>query len=218
MVPVVSWFVLRGKCRSCGAKISLQYPLVEGTAGAAFALIGGAALPPFLFPFGAQVWACAIIALLIMIAAYDIRHTIIPDVWVWPFVGLAFLWMFFMTTLLPSSMPLWPLIVSGPISALPLFALWAASRGAWMGFGDVNLALGIGWLLAFPFGLAAIFLAFVLGALVSVPLLVWGKSLSGGGAGFTMKSEVPFGPFLIASTFIVWFALMYNFPMPISFV
>jgi len=115
-------------------------------------------------------------------------------------------------------------LLSGPIVATPLFALWFFSRGTWMGFGDVKLALGIGWLLGVLYGITAIFFAFVVGAVCSLPLLL----LSSGfwarfraritptatspkvPAGFTMQSEIPFGPFLVASTLFVWILVIYS--------
>jgi len=74
MVPVLSWVFLGGKCRTCRAPISIQYPIVEALTGILFALIGGSALV-----FGARVLGCASAALLLAIAVYDLRHTIIPD-------------------------------------------------------------------------------------------------------------------------------------------
>lgn len=223
MVPVFSWLVLRDRCRYCRASISIQYPLVEATTGILFAIAAypGSSGVSDVYPgYIGNLWnftvlmipVLVIISLLVAIAAYDIRHTIIPDPWVYTFAALTFLWAFIAR---PSES--WAMLVfAGPVAALPLFALWAISKGRWMGFGDVKLALGIGWLLGFPYGLVAVFFAFILGAAVSVPILLWGKLRSGSGAGLTMKSEVPFGPFLIASTLMVWFAAVYNIPPPFS--
>ena len=121
-----------------------------------------------------------------------------------------------MASLGPPDAPLWPLLLAGPLAALPLFSLWAVSRGAWMGFGDVKLALGMGWLLGPWSGLFAVFFAFVIGSVVLVPLMLIERrvthtvSYGEQPAGLTMKSEVPFGPFLVISTFIVWFSLLYG--------
>ena len=216
MVPVLSWIVLRGKCRTCKARISIQYPLVEAITGIVFALIGSASLPVstlYLLLF------CLIAAVLIAVAVYDLYHTIIPDIWVYLFAVLAFISQALLT---PGGGFGVLLFLAGPIAALPLFLLWAVSRGAWMGFGDVKLALGIGWLLGPFYGIAAIFFGFVIGAVVSVgvllPLPHIAKALSRIGitvlaprpGGFTMKSEIPFGPFLVASTFIIWLLLIHN--------
>ena len=89
-----------------------------------------------------------------------------------------------------------------------------------MGFGDVKLAIGIGFLLGPLAGLVAVMLAFMIGGVVSAPLLFLSSAIgrrvvhyvSSHRARFayTMKSEVPFGPFLVISTFIVWFSLLYG--------
>jgi hypothetical protein len=125
-------------------------------------------------------------------------------------------------------------LLSGPLAALPILVLWALSwpfagfPGAWMGFGDVKVALGIGWLLplptalSIPLGLIAIFLAFILGALISVCVLLplpyiaaaCGIRPKGEHEGYTMKSEVPFGPFLIGSCVLVWFSVLYHVAIP----
>ena len=87
-----------------------------------------------------------------------------------------------------------------------------------MGFGDAKLALGIGWLLGIEYSWAAILLAFVLGAVVSVAILLPVKylpklgitSLEGIVGRFTMKSEVAFGPFLVCGSLIIWLLLLYG--------
>ena len=211
MVPVFSWLALGGKCRACRAHISPQYPLVEAVTAILFALIGATSL--LLLQ---KILGCVILALLVAITVYDIRHTVIPDAWAYTFAALAFLSSLF--TLTPSLVN----ILAGPIAAAPLFALWLFSRGRWMGLGDAKLALGIGWLLGPALGLFAIFSAFVIGALISVCVLLplphilralytlgitSSDMLSGG---FTMKSEIPFGPFLIFSCIIIWFASLYG--------
>ena len=220
LIPVFSWLHLRGRCRACGSRISIQYPIVEFCVGILFALVGGAALVPL-----AKIIGLLISAVLVAIAVYDFRHTIIPDAWVWSFNALAFLSIFLFPpySILHTTYS----IFAGPAVALPLFALWLVSKGRWMGLGDPKLALGIGWLLGPVYGIASLFLAFILGAAIGlllvffssacweatarqfIPLTFWRK----GGNGITMKSEVPFGPFLVASCLLVLFALMYQIPL-----
>jgi leader peptidase (prepilin peptidase)/N-methyltransferase len=229
MVPVASWLALRGRCRACGSRISIQYPLVEAATALLFAIIGIAALSIPL-----KLAALAIAALLVLIAAYDIRHTIIPDAWVYSFALLAFVVSspFALSTAGESGATgILLLLLAGPVCALPLFALWAVSRGRWMGFGDVKLALGIGWLLGLPSGLSAIFLAFVIGAVISLGMLLVQHlrvrvsrrartpgRITGLGSethGLTMKSEVPFGPFLIAACLLLWLLMMFSISVPL---
>ncbi len=228
MVPVLSWLSLRGTCRYCKAAVSPQYPLVEAMTALLFALIGGA---PFPLELIYRALFCGIAALLIAIFVYDLYHTIIPDPWVYTFNALAFFTMGPLYLTLGPDTPLMYFVLAGPIAALPLFFLWLVSKGEWMGFGDVKLALGIGWLLGPTLGIFSVFFSFVIGALFFLPFLFLssrvGRSLAtrfiphrvwhSAGAGLTMRSEVPFGPFLILSCLLVWFALLYNVPVPVFF-
>src|SRR3989344_1185007 len=95
MVPVFSWLALRGRGRTCGGCVSVQYPLVEAATGVSFAVVGywvsTASFLPSLAGGILVVLYLGILALLICIAAYDFLHTIIPDEWVWSFNALALL-------------------------------------------------------------------------------------------------------------------------------
>jgi len=219
LVPVLSWLVLRGRCRTCHARISLQYPAVELLMGGLFVAIGLAPVSSVV-----RIVGCAIAILLVAIAVYDLRHTIMPDSWVYGFAGLSLFGSTFAIALegeaSVSSVSL--LLVAGPLTAFPLWFLWRISGGRWMGFGDVKFALGMGWLLGAWQGFVALTLAFVIGAIVGVgvllPLPYFFQALRSIGItgfhattrGFTMKSEVPFGPFLIFSTCIVWISLLHG--------
>ena len=208
----------------CRAPISIQYPLVEGATALLFIAVGGLAFAPISIGWLVIFDFLVIISILVAIFVYDLYHTIIPDPWVYAFIALAFL----SQLLVPHPAPFsWTLFLfSGPIAAVPLFSLWFLSRGAAMGFGDVKLSVGIGYLLGALAGIIAIFLAFVIGALVSVAILLplphlvrAGKklgitSLSEKSERFTMRSEIPFGPFLIVSIFIIWFSMLYGIELP----
>ena len=76
-------------------------------------------------------------------------------------------------------------------------AIYLISKGKWMGFGDVKLAFLMGLFLGFPKILVALFLAFFIGAIIGIGLILAKKK--------TLKSEVPFGPFLVAGTFLALF-------------
>lgn len=204
LIPVVSFLVQRGRCRSCGSKISAQYLLVELATGLVFLLVAyrlwdfNAALvsaSPYLFLQG--VFLIMIFSLLIAIGAYDLRHMIIPNQFVYPFIVLSFFYSAISYKLLATS-TLYPDILSG-LAAFGFFAgLWFVSKGRWMGFGDAKLALGIGFLLGPLLTPLAIVLAFWLGVLISVPIVL----KQGGG----LKTQVPFGPFLVLATVMSWYA------------
>lgn len=227
LIPVFSWLALRGKCASCRMPISIQYPAVELAAGLSFLVLGLAPLP-----FLAKLIACAIVILLIAIFVYDLYHMLMPDRWVWSFDALALvssLYLLYPYAPAGEWLPYAWLLAAGPLVALPLFLMWYVSHGAWMGFGDVKFALGIGWLLGAGYGYLALMYSFVIGAIVGVAILIplthivkmlaslGITRLGAGGAGFTMKSEVPFGPFLIIGTVIVWLALIYSYAPILGF-
>ncbi len=199
LIPILSFVIQKGRCRECSSKISWQYPLVELSTAILFTLAFYNLLGVQL---GKQLLAFyfLIISLLVVITVYDIRHKIIPDGIVYLFALLSLLGIFlFPYNLAPSPYAL----ISGPILFLPFFLLWFFSKGTLMGLGDGKLVLGIGWLLGLSRGLTAIILAFWIGAAVSVIIL--GIQKFRNRSGLTMKSEIPFGPFLILGTLIVLF-------------
>src|SRR3989344_9671241 len=113
LVPIFSWILLRGRCRDCRNPISLQYPLLEAGTGLVFTLI---ALAPI--PLLSKVLALPIAALLLAIAVYDFRTTIIPDTWVF-LCGAASL-LSAVLGAMSSSLPIFSAVLGGPIAAAPL--------------------------------------------------------------------------------------------------
>ncbi len=218
LVPVLSWLVLKSRCRHCKGSISIQYPLVEVLLALGFLIVGLAPVPLIIRLIG-----CGLALLMLAIAVYDLRYMLIPDQWVWSFNALAFILIFALP--LPATSYVLHAILAGPLVALPLFAMWYFSRGTWMGFGDVKFALGMGWLLGVMGGYFALMLSFILGAVISllilIPLPHYLRALNTlgitrlgeAGTTFTMKSEVPFGPFLILGTWIVWISSLYGFDL-----
>lgn len=205
LVPIVSWIYLRGRCRACGSAISIQYPLVEFVTAVLFGVVGGMALPLIH-----SIIVCGIVATLVAIAVYDIRHTILPDTWVFSFFVLACIFSFLLGKEIE-----W--IISGICaSTLPLFALWFFSDGKAMGLGDVKLVTGFGTLLGPLFGIFTVGFAFVLGSMFFIPVLAVShmRRSSSSATRVTMRSEVPFGPFLIISFFIVWISAQYGISIP----
>lgn len=210
LVPLVSFLLQRGRCRNCRTRLSWQYPLVEFTTGVLFALAAyrtGIDLLALSFvPAIAFLIDAAIFATLVVICVYDIRHKIIPDPFVALFIGLGLVkslaFHFFPTffALQPYSpdYAVWVDLAAGIMLALPFAALWLFSRGRMMGLGDAKLMLGIGVFLGMGYGLSAVVLSFWLGALPSIVLLCLP------GKRFTMKSELPFGPFLVLGTLLAY--------------
>jgi leader peptidase (prepilin peptidase) / N-methyltransferase len=199
-IPLLSYIFLRGCCKGCGRKISLQYPLVELLTGVQFVWIyfllrGNLAffsrfegfysfLSLFLY-FG--IGAC-----LLAIFVADIKYFIIPDSAIFLAVILSFfkLWADYRYT----GMIDFSTLPSAVLTALFFLFLVLATKGRGMGVGDIKLGFLMGLLLGFPEILAALFTAFLTGALVGVILILTGKK--------GLKSKIAFGPFLILGTVI----------------
>lgn len=221
LVPVLSFCFLRGKCAGCKSRISWQYPLVEIATGLIF--VGIAYLNFFptenlgLFSVAPAVLHTIIWSLLIVITVYDIRHKIIPDGLAFMFAAFAFM----ATVLVGLHTDTWSLLVDHSLAALAFFSffggLWWVSGGRWLGFGDAKLVVGVGLLLGLARGITALTLAFWIGAAVSIVLLgfqmlyqQYRKVVQVGGLrttspALTMKSEIPFAPFIILGTLIAFF-------------
>ncbi len=195
LIPLLSYAMLRGKCRYCGTKISIQYPLVE-LAGALLSLgvfsVEGATLH-FLVAFA--FWM-----LVLFIVVYDIRHTVIPTQCS-ILLGITSI----LYICVSGHLSLYALL-AGPILAAPLLLISLLSRGTWMGWGDGWFELSFGWLLGLLPGCTALMLSIWSGAAAGIALVLYsqapGKKTK---EGFTMKSELPFAPFLALGAAAVYF-------------
>ena len=197
LIPVFSFLALRGKCRTCKTAISFQYALVELVTAITFVIAYIQILIPGAFSTGAfveYIFAIIVSALLIVIFVYDLRHQIIPDVIVFPFILLAIVSVVWKGFTIPGFL-ISTTLFQGVFVALPFFLLWYFSKGRFMGFGDVKLALGIGWLLGLDGGYGAVLLSFWVGGIVGLFLLALSRR-------YNMKSQIPFAPFLIVGVFI----------------
>jgi len=176
-VPVISWLVLRGRCRSCGVAISPRYPLVELATGLAFAAV--VVIAGFDIDL---VWQLPLVAALLAAAAIDLEHRIIPNKIVAPLVVWGALTAFVLRL---DELP--ELAIAGG-GAFLFLLLTALINPAGMGMGDVKLAGAMGLYLGASM-VPAMFVAFFSGSLVGIGIIA-----VKGGAG--RKTGVPFGPFL----------------------
>lgn len=196
-IPVLSWLLLRGRCRQCSAPIAVRYPLVEAGTAAAFAgatlAVGvGWALPAYLY----------LTAVGVALALIDLDVHRLPDPLVlpsYPVLGGLLL----LASANPGGVPDWGALGRSALGGVILLAVYflmlvAYPRG--MGFGDVKLAgvlgMALGWL---GWGTLVVggFGAFLLGGLFSIGLLVTRRA--------TRSTGVPFGPWMIAGAAVgVW--------------
>ncbi len=197
LVPIFSFLFLGGKCSVCKSKISWQYPLVELLTGLVFVT-----LYTSLQPFSLATYCLLLIVfcIYIVILIYDFRHKIIPDPLV--FTAIAVSLVYHLLFIVHFSLVDW---LAGPALFAVFACIWLLSRGRAMGFGDAKLALSIGLLLGMAGGLSAVVLAFWIGSVVALALLAIQKSqvaLFKGRKRLTMKSEIPFAPFLVLGAWL----------------
>ncbi|KPJ73630.1 hypothetical protein AMJ48_00120 [Parcubacteria bacterium DG_74_1] len=205
LIPLLSFFILRGKCRYCQKSISFQYPLVEMATGLLFLLIFNFFIPldmklsnGTIFNFLDLIYYWIISCFLIIIFVYDLKHYIIPDKVVSPAIVITFLYNIFYSLFVVHNSKFLIQFLFSAFGAAAFFLLFILiSRGAWMGGGDVKLVFLMGLVLGWPNIFVALFLTFLIGAIIGVDLILLGKK--------TLKSEIPLGPFLVFGTFIALF-------------
>ncbi len=202
-IPLLSFFLLKGKCRQCKKKISFREPLIELIAGVIFVLLGyfayncsGILLSPicywqqtvghiFVPLFG--ILSLLFLAVLII----DLEHMIIPD----ELVSASF-FLLFISAFVANSEQIYIRLFVGFAAATFLLFINLLTKGKGMGLGDVKLAIPAGFLLGI-YAPIWFFLAFLLGAFVGVILIAFKKAEFG--------KKIPFGPFLILSLFLCLF-------------
>lgn len=194
LLPIFSFLFLMGRCRHCGSRISSQYLLVELAATALGAGVYLLHPEPFAFALWFVIWM-----VLLFIVVYDIRHTIIPP------VASILLALLALCVVMYEGGDVWRLAAGAGLAA-PLFFLSLVSRGTWMGWGDSGLQFSIGVLLGWSAGLTALLLAFWIGAASGIALMLFqsrGWRLSK--TRLTIKSEIPFAPFLVLGAAVCHF-------------
>lgn len=182
--------------------------MVEFATAVVFALVSWNMLAPFyamysLIDILLLLIALFVFSILIVIFVYDLYHKIIPDKFSLMFSVAAFIGLIITHQSALLTFPYYLDLLAGPIFALPFYILWKVSNGRWIGLGDAKLAIGIGWFLGFSSGLSALALAFWVGAALSI-LLMYIPSILPKKHRLTWKSEVPFGPFLIFATLVIY--------------
>lgn len=177
-VPVLSWLLLRGRCRHCGEPISARYPLVEALTAVLMALV------PICLGADEDVWlGFAFVLILVPLTFIDLDHRILPNKITYPSVPIAIaLVAAFEIDRLPEH------LIAGAAAFLFLFAAaWVYPAG--MGVGDVKLAGVMGLFLGRNIA-PGLLIAFLLGSLVGIGVM----AVKGVAAG--RKTAIPFGPFL----------------------
>ena len=187
-IPLLSYLLLKGKCRNCGSKISIQYPVVEFLTGIIYIFI-------FLI-YGLTLQSLIYILLssaLIIIAFIDLNEQIVPDIISLPGIVTGLILSFFVPYISFINSVLGVVVGGGIILVIGLAGSVIFKKEA-MGGGDVKLAAMIGAFLGWKYAIISLFLGFFLGALVGI-FLILSKIKS-------KEDMVPFGPFIALGSFI----------------
>ncbi len=187
LVPVVSFMWLKRRCRYCDKKIPLIYPLMEITTGLVFisyCWAGNSCLS------SDGLYGLLLVFLFLILFFFDYTYYTIPD--------KILVLIFILTSLYHWPLGLnkfWGLLATGLIAASFFAIIYLASRGRWIGFGDVKMAFVIGLVLDYPQTLIAILGSIWIGALWGIGLMLLKRA--------TMKSALPFGSFMAAATIVL---------------
>lgn len=217
LFPVLSYLSLKGKCRYCGAKLSVNYFLIEVLVGLLIGVWFFKSKVTILFTLGVQqmpffaadlIFGVFIISVLVIIFITDLKKGLIPDRITYPAIKITAVYLLVMSAskIAPSYFRdqalsvLEPVIYAFAASALiGLFflSLILLTRGRGMGGGDLKLGIFLGLAFGFPNALLVLILAFLLGSAVGILLILSGRKKFG--------QTVPFGPFLATAGIITLF-------------
>ena len=186
LIPVLSYFLQKGKCRGCQSRISPLYPSVEFLTGVLFATA-----PLFVGWTGELIIALTLISLFIIIFVSDLAYMIIPDKVLLVFVGIFLLERFF----IPLT-PWWDSLLGAAVGFGLLLLIAVVSKGG-MGGGDIKLFALIGFVVGTKMLLLSFFLSTLLGALLG---------LAGMAMGIVKKGKpIPFGPYIAVGTLLAYY-------------
>jgi leader peptidase (prepilin peptidase)/N-methyltransferase len=189
LFPIFSYIFLKGRCRYCGAKISIRYPLVEILTAIFFALS--------FWLYGWSFYCLKILiffSLLLPIFFIDLEHMLIHDVLSFTGLGLG-LFLSLLEGKIYQSI-LGSIVFGGVLLLIYLGALFILKEEG-MGQGDIKLGFLLGSFLGLKLSLLALFLSYILGGIISIFILLFKDK--------NLKTAIPFGPFLILGSFISLF-------------
>ena len=206
LFPLISYLVLRGRCRCCGARIPSRYFWVELITGLLFVAVISTSSSVLLWPIN-----LFLMSVLIVVAVYDFYHFVIPDEFVYTLSALAII----LAGLEWYNTHDWMSLAWSALATLLAFSffasLWAYSKGRWLGFGDAKLAIPLGFMVGIGGVFSMLVLAFWIGTIISIGIIAGQKIAIRGqlhlrfmATPLTIKSEVPFAPFLILGFLAVY--------------
>ncbi len=213
LIPVISFVVQLGKCRSCKEKISPQYFLVELMTAIIFFFIShfllvqyGYIKTGFVIILLIPLLITAVFA--IIITVYDMRHKLVPFLWflLMTLFSCIFLVVGYFFGLSFESFGQFILFhITGLIVVVPFLAIWLFSSGKYIGFADIEIIAWMGFFFGLFSGVIAVITAFYIGAIFAVIYVCYHK-IKGHSYASVRKIQVPFAPFLLFAWLLVLLA------------
>lgn len=199
LIPIISFALQKARCRSCGAVLLWQYPLVEATTALIFGLIAALYLDAVesilgLFDFLILSALFTAAAATITICVADLKFHLIPNGAAILLIISSFILSYHRAVFTYD--PFYDIAAAIAIAGF-LASLWFFSKGKWMGLGDAKLVVGTSLLVGFPAAITALLFAFWLGGIVGVFLLLFRRT--------TLKGIIPFGPFILAGAVLAYY-------------
>lgn len=225
-IPIISWFLLSGKCRYCKKSISVQYPIIEFVTALTFLFVGKYSQPGQfilknyqsfqLIPVKFIIYVVllsillAISIILIITATYDYKTKEIPNSFNFSFIGIAVI--FLIISGVANNyrfVDFIPYLLSAFFVFFFFYTFVFFSGETWMGGGDAKLALGMGLLLGPQKTFLLVMFSSIIGSLFGFIAIIISRIFQKKNKKLiTLRSEVPFGPFLVLGFFIAYLAGM----------
>lgn len=198
LVPLISWLSTKGNCRYCNKKLSPMYPVTE--LATALVFVGSYVFWPYGYTgsgIAAFITWLVMVTLMVSLVIFDLKWYILPDRITYTLIGLALSTKLFWIVFYQNYRRLLDIVVSVAVGAGVFWLLYVYSKGKYIGFGDVKYGIFYGVLLASGFkSLLVLSVASLLGTIAILPSLAKKKT--------SLTSTLPFGPYLIIATYIVY--------------
>jgi len=208
LFPLISYLGLRGRCRTCSARIPSRYFWVELATALSFVLVVVAISDPRLW-----VLLFFLMAVLVVVSVYDLYHFVIPNEFVWTLSAVAVVHTMYQLYVHFDWLLLGGNILAGVLAFSFFWGLWWYSEGRWLGFGDAKLAIPLAIIVGIGGVFSLLVFSFWIGALLSLVFMGYQQYRKKRGQlrlpllahTLTIKSEVPFAPFMILGFLTVYF-------------
>ena len=187
-IPLLSFLALKGKCRTCKITIPMDYFWLEAFTGLLFVGLSYYHLEQATVVPAVFFRDIFFLTVLMIIFVYDAKYKIILSSLVWVAATVGFIFNYYL------GLSAYSLLLGVAVGGGFFLAQYLISKGKWIGGGDVRMGVMMGAWLGWPGILVALFVSYILGAVIAIPLLATKKK--------HMKSEIPFGTFLAVGTFV----------------